>query len=253
MIEHVRIIDVETTGLSPAEGAGVVELAWADVVLQPPGEDGARKWAVSGRYDALLIDPVHKIPAAMSAIHHIVDEMVAGAPTLATILGDASASPLVGAPVLAAHKSTFEQGFLDPEKKLTWLCTWKLAIHMAPQAPTHSNQGLRYWLKLRVDPELSMPPHRAGPDAYVTASILARMLAKISVEEAVEISARPALLPYLPFGMHAMKPISQVPDSYFTWILKQDFDEDVKHTAFTTLGERRSNKKMEEKPEAPYY
>jgi len=35
---------------------------------------------------------------------------------------------------------------------------------------------LRYWRNLVLDPALAMPPHRAGPDAYVTACLLAELL-----------------------------------------------------------------------------
>ena len=49
----------------------------------------------------------------------------------------------------------------------------------------HSNQVLRYWLGLRLDADLAMPPHRAGPDAYVTAHLLLRMMALASVEQMI--------------------------------------------------------------------
>lgn len=246
----IRVTDVETCGLE--SGDGVVEIGWCDV--KPVLHDGVvvpHRWAV-GVPRAVLVNPGRRIPPDMSAIHHITDEMVADAPTLGDALSD-----LPGAvDAYAAHHAIFEQSFLCGDEppllpRAGWICTWKGAIHLAPRAPTHSNQGLRYFLKLAVDPELASPPHRAGPDAYVTACLLIRMLAKATVDELVAITARPAILPYLSFGEHAMKPIEQVPESYLTWILKKGakkpgeekhaggFDEDVRATAFHHLNLRR--------------
>ncbi len=44
-----------------------------------------------------------------------------------------------------------------------------MAMHVWPDAPRHSNQVLRYWRNLVLDNALAMLPHRAGPDAWVTA------------------------------------------------------------------------------------
>ena len=48
-----------------------------------------------------------------------------------------------------------------------------MALRVWPEAPRHSNQVLRYWRGMRLDHARAMPPHRAGPDAWVTAHILA--------------------------------------------------------------------------------
>lgn len=221
----VRVIDFETTGLPP--DATVCEVGWCDINVSPAG-------ITVGLPNAAFCNPGRLIPPEVMAIHHITNEEVADAPSFADVI----APLLEGVDVFAAHRCEFERQFFGGGD-VPWICTWKIAIKLAPRAPGHGNQVLRYWLKLAVDPALALPPHRAGPDAYVTAHLLARMLAKLGPEEMVAITAQPAVLPYLTFGKHAMKPIEEVPDDYLEWCLKQDMDADVKHTARQHLNARR--------------
>ena len=82
-----------------------------------------------------------------------------------------------------------------------WICTYKCALRLWPNAPSHSNQSLRYW---RRPPGLqratALPAHRAGPDAYVTAHHLRDMLAVASVSQLLIWSEQPALLVRVPTG-----------------------------------------------------
>jgi DNA polymerase-3 subunit epsilon len=69
----VLAVDTETTGMSPADGHRLVEVARVAVV------DGAlaEEWST-------LIDPGRPIPPDATRVHGISDAMVAGAPTAAT-------------------------------------------------------------------------------------------------------------------------------------------------------------------------
>lgn len=215
----IRCIDVETTGLVPPEAA-VCELGWCDVI----GE--ATKWDARAPHST-LVNPGHPIPPAMSAVHHIIDSDIGSAPTIA-----AATEPLLkDDPIaLCAHNAKFERAFLTMPAE--WICTYKVALHLAPNAPAHNLQTLRYWLKLNVERTAAAPPHRAGPDAYVNAHLLVRMLAKLSVKEMIEISSRPALLPKFRFGKHKDLPLAEVPTDYLNWMASQkEMDEDVIHTA----------------------
>lgn len=244
-VNHViRVLDVETCGLEAADG--VCEIGWTDLTLDT---SDVAPIATIGETQSQLIDPGRKIPPGMSAIHHIIDDMVRDAPTLLEFL------PTLDEPgvTYAAHHASFERSFLCGEPPLIpmsaqWICTWKAALNMAPRAPTHTNQGLRYYLRLSADSERASPPHRAGPDSYITACLLARMLAKATVAELVEISSQPAIMPYLTFGEHQGKPISTVPGDYLGWIMKKGqkkpgndrgFDEDVRATVNAELMRRR--------------
>ena len=217
----IRCIDVETLGLLPKDG--VCEVGWCDLMPDQTGNGHT----VVGLPHARFVDPGRPIPPAASAVHHITDEMVRGAPPLAEVLAEATH----GAPALAAHVAKFEQQFVAAP--VPWVCTWKIAVRLAPNAPEFKLQTLRYWCKLQADPELASPPHRAGPDAYICALLLSRMLAKMPLAEMVKLSAGPVLLPRFGFGKHAGVPLAEVPPDYLEWIVNKSemTDENVLHTA----------------------
>lgn len=213
----LRCLDVETSGLTKDDA--IVEIGWCTV-----GYDGGESPTISIP-ESIIVNPKRKIDVIATSIHHITDEEAsAGAD-----VEDALCLALADADVLVAHNSRFEQQFIKID--MPWIDTYRVALFHASHAPAHSLQVLRYWLKLKVDPALAMPPHRAAADAYCCAHLLARMLAKISIEEMIDISSRPALLPKLRFGKHGDLPLAQVPKDYLKWILSQDFDEDTKYTA----------------------
>lgn len=232
----IRVIDFESTGIpSETDRQAVCEVGWTDVVDLPKDQpDGKTQWGVTAPR-SILVNPGRSMPVEARAVHHISDDDLAGAPDPSS----AFATLMDGADVFAAHKAGFEQQFFGGGDR-PWICTWKVAIRLAPRAPGHTNQLLRYWLKLDLDHALAQPPHRAGPDAYVTAHLLARMLGKMSVEEMVKLSSEPAILPYFIFGKHAMKPIEEIDEGYLQWLLKQDFDVDVKATARHHLHQKQS-------------
>ena len=193
----LRIIDLETTGNSFTDG-GVVEIGWQDVVA----EDG--EWRLSGLPQGRLVHPGKPISAATSAIHHIVDEDVAEAPSWHEVAPPVLRGEPGPAPVaLVAHRAAFEQRWCLPalSGRARWICTYKCALRLWPDAPGHSNQGLRYWRRpAGLDRALGLPAHRAAPDAYVTAHHLRDMLAMSSVEQMLAWSSEPALLVRVPYG-----------------------------------------------------
>ena len=232
---RLRVIDLETTGDSFANG-GVVELGWQDVAQAADGG-----WGLSGEPQALLVQPGFPISAVTSAIHHIVDEDVAGAP------GWGQAAPPVlqeaGLVALAAHRAAFEQRWCTPQLsgRARWICTYKCALRLWPEAPSHSNQGLRYWRRpAGLDRALGLPAHRAGPDAYVTAHHLRDMLALASVEQLLVWSAQPALLVRVPTGPLRGRPWSELDRSQLERVLKGEFGHNAEllFTARTELARR---------------
>lgn len=227
----IRAIDVETTGLEPPDAA-VCELGWCDVDVVT-GDN--LPWVRVPQ--SIYVNPGHPIPPAMSGIHHITDADVVAAPSLAEAVAEMMKTP---ADILCAHSAKFERKFLAIN--LPWICSYKVAVDVAPNAPEHKLQTLRYWAKLEVDAALASPPHRSGPDAYLCACLIARLLVKRTPDQMMAISAGPILLPRLHFGEHAGKPIADVPLSYFDWIAnksKGPWDEDVMHTAKYYLAENR--------------
>lgn len=197
---RLRVIDLETTGQGFADG-GVVEIGWQDLA-----RDAAGAWSLVGEPGARFVNPGNPISPETSAIHHIVDEDVAQAPPWHVVAPEIlQASPPARFTALAAHRAAFEQRWCLPALtgRTPWICTYKCALRLWPEAPTHSNQGLRYFRRPEgLDRATSLPAHRAGPDAYVTAHLLRDMLALATLEKLLAWSAEPALLPRVPFGPH---------------------------------------------------
>lgn len=214
----VRVVDLETSGMKPPE-AGIVEVGWCDV------SDGHIWLAGTG---SSLVNPGHLIPPEAMAVHHIRNEDVVTAPPADVVL----AQLFSGADIFAAHSAAFEQQFFSGGGK-PWICTLKAARRVWPEAPGHSNQVLRYWLGLCVSDSAAMPPHRAQPDAYVTAWILHSLLKTgATLDQMVQWTKEPSLLPRVTFGKHLGKPWAELPRDYLQWLAdKSEMDDDTKFTA----------------------
>ena len=156
--ERYCVIDVETTGFSPAADR-IVELACALV-------DGGR--VVAGW--ATLVDPGMPIPTYATAVHGITDEMVAGAPGIATALR--RARRLSRGRTVAAHCAGFDLSFVGPSVARRALCTMRLARALFPEAPNHKNQTLRSFLNIDRAVGRPLGAHRALDDAVVSAHVL---------------------------------------------------------------------------------
>lgn len=235
----IRVIDVETTGLEP--DSAVVEVGWTDVLRDGDG------WIVGVTHSA-LVDPGVPIPPEASAIHHIVDADVKGAlPLIETLSRHAV---LDDCEIFAAHNAAHESQHIALPGGARWLCSYKCAVRFAPNARKWSNQYLRYAMKLDLDRDAATPPHRAGPDSYVTAHVIARMLAKNPLGFMLSVSEKPIIYPRLSFGKHKGVPCAEVPLDYWDWMLRQPqksqgdpegFDDDVIATArhYLTVAQER--------------
>jgi exodeoxyribonuclease X len=217
----LRVIDIETTGLAPP--AEIIEIGRIDLI----GTNA--DWALQNPWSCLY-RPLNGIPPETKAVHHITETMVAAADPCGRGSID-SALFDVGTPdVLVAHNCAFERTFISDEVTggLPWICTYKCALRLWAEAPGHSNQVLRYWRRHVHTDEDAMPPHRALPDAYVTAHLLWDMLKMTGVEQLVQWSSEPKLLPRVPFGKHKGLRWSEVPVDYLQWMTRQaDMESDV--------------------------
>lgn len=224
---RIRVIDLETSGASAYE---VCEIGWQDVVLGPDG-----RWSVNEERGAKFVNPGRPISTATMAVHHIMDGDVVGAPFWREAAPDVL-RPADGVLALAAHRAAFEQRYCTPALSggARWICTWKCALRLWPEAPAHSNQALRYWRGLKVDRDIANQTHRAGPDAYVTAHLLRDMLEEpgVTLEQLVAWSAEPALLARCQIGRWRGTPWREIDDpSFLRWLLVRDFSEEVHFTA----------------------
>lgn len=228
----IRIVDFETTGMEPP--AEVVEVGWCDLTQTADG------WAVSEPTSQLC--GVAGIPPEVRAIHFITAAEVAGLPPFdAQTFVEGSDH----CAALAAHSMAFEEQWLKIDGVMPAICTLKAALRVWPEAPGHSNSVLRCWLedqgKLSLDFDKAMPPHRAGPDAYVTAHILKALFAAGATgKEMVAWSREPRLLPTCPIGKFRGKPWADVEGGFLSWMLKTpDMEADLKWNAQRELDRRR--------------
>lgn len=227
-MRKARVWDCETTGFPEQPGAELVEVGFVDVDLDAADHQLLGSWQS-------LVEPIGPIPPEAKAVHHLTERDLVGQPS-AELARAALRDGMHDGDVFVAHNAKFEQAFFDAGN-IPWVCTLKCAYRAWPEAPGHSNQVLRYWLGIEdeIDRDLAMPPHRALPDAYVTAHIFRRLLTLRPVERLIEISNEPGFLPKFRFGKHAGKSFKAVAvddRSYLDWIVnKSDMDEDVKFTA----------------------
>jgi exodeoxyribonuclease X len=217
----IRVIDFETTGLDP--NCGIVEIGWCDVTYVDANN------ITVGTPQSRFCNPGYPIPPEARAVHHISDEDVKDAVSSDTALGELATAEVEA---WCAHNASFEQSLFHGAGK-PWICSLKIAYRMYPDAPNHKNQTLRYYFGLELDHALAMPPHRAGPDAYVTALILADELMAKPPETLIEWTKSPALLPgAIKFGKHRGTKWGDIPLDYLEWICGQPgMDADVKYTA----------------------
>lgn len=227
-MQVIRVVDVENTG--EREGAAVIELGICDVI------DGIVDDPI-----AFLVDPKRPILPEASGVHHLVNADVDGSDELDGVASDVLLQE-PKTPYFAAHNAETEVealGRFVPEA--LWICTWKCAMRAWPEAPDFRLQTLRYWLGIGQDPK-ARPAHRAGPDAYVTARVVALLLGKVPLEQLLIWTQEDPHWPRVPFGQHYGKLWSDVDESYLDWMLRSDLDAQKKAAAKRELGKRKAAK-----------
>lgn len=215
------VVDSETTGVGDEDKA--VEVAGFYC------EDGRVVWHYRS-----FVDPGIPIPCTASAIHHITDRDVKGAPSI-----EEAMAPFFDHEFdyVIAHNAQFDKRFMD-FGNCPWLCTWKLANRVFPDAPSYSNQVLRYFLNL-PDPTVASIEfaHRALYDSEVTTSLFGAIVAKATSDDPwpgmQKVSESPVILRKVGFGKHAGKLWSEVDRGYLDYILNKSsgWDENVLATA----------------------
>lgn len=220
----IRVIDLETTGTEPIDE--VVEIGAVDVALNTHTK-------ALERLDLFNTDKVRTtkpIPPAASAIHHLTDNDVKDAK-----LWDDTWPLYLTAEVgiYAAHNAKFEAQWLSEKMRqgAPFICTYKCALRIWPDAPNHKNQTLRYWLKSaigNIDHTIANQPHRALPDAYVTAWVLVALLREATISDLIQWSKEPPLLPTCPIGKKRGwygKKWSEIDEGSLKWMIREITDD----------------------------
>lgn len=162
---RMAVIDFETTGISPEQGARATEVA---IVLVEQGR-------VVDRYQSLMNAGV-RIPPFITQLTGISNAMVAHAPPADQVMREAS--HFVGEVPLVAHNASFDRKFwVDEMRRLdlpaghAFACTMLLARRLYPQAPNHKLGTLVDFHGL----PRTGAAHRALADAEMAAELLIRM------------------------------------------------------------------------------
>lgn len=233
----IRVVDLETTGFEPTEDA-ICEAAWWDVEV----DGSASRLGLSA---STLVNPGMPMPPVASSVHHIVDEDVIKAPSWEQVAPKLLSMGMRDEPpaVFAAHNAKFERGFLGAaDQERPWICTYKCGLRLWPDAPSHSNQALRYYVNPPgLDRAIADRAHRASPDAYVTAHLLMQLLAMpgVTIDQLVEWSSEPALQVTCHIGKFRGVKWRDVDWGFLEWISRRDFDEDVIYTVRSEMRRRR--------------
>ena len=165
MAPPIAVIDFETTGMVPAQGARATEVA---IVLL----EGTQ---VVDRF-ASLMQTGAWIPPFIEELTGISNAMVAAAPPAEAVMREAAR--FVGGAPRVAHNAAFDSKFWQSELQHAGLqatqpfaCTVLLSRRVYPDAPSHKLGNL-------ID-HLGLPrtgrAHRALADAEMAAALLARM------------------------------------------------------------------------------
>ena len=161
----LAVIDFETTGATPAQGARATEVA---VCLLEGGR-------IVDRFASLMNAGV-RIPSFITQLTGITNAMVAAAPPADVVMREAAA--FVGGRPMVAHNAAFDRQFWRSELAHCGLtaandfaCTLLLSRRLYPDAPNHKLGTLAQWFDLPA----SGRAHRALADAEVAAHLLARM------------------------------------------------------------------------------
>lgn len=228
----VRSVDLETTGIpSETDRQAIVEIGWTDITRV------GDQWKV-GYPKSMLVNPGRSIPPEVSAIHHIRDVDVADKPDPGSaMLAFGRDCEAAGVTAYAAHNLDFEQNWFNGGGK-PMVCSFKAALRIWKDAPEHGNQTLRYFLGFDdfddFEPALAMPPHRAAPDSYVTAFLVAEILDQVDFDTWVKWSKGPALLITCWLNKHRGKlwsEVARVDRDYLNWIVRDVTDRNIRATA----------------------
>ena len=177
------VIDFETTGLSPACGDRATEVA---IVLLENGR-------VVDRFQSLMNAGV-RIPAFITQLTGITNDMIVGAPEAAQVMLEASR--FVGHAPLVAHNAAFDRKFWQAElagaglsAPQPFICTLLLSRRLYPQAPNHQLGSLVDYHRL---PRTGQA-HRALADAQMAAELFSQIQRDLQFRHGVA-SADHALL-----------------------------------------------------------
>lgn len=174
------VFDLETTGAKAPPHSRVTEI----------GAYRVSKGKIIGEFQS-LVNPGMPIPAFITSLTGISDEMVKDAPAFRTVGLDFL--DFIGDSVLVAHNASFDMGFLNHEIGLIYedyrlinpcLCTVQLSRKLLPHVENHKLKTMAEYFSVSL-----VNHHRAGPDARATAEIFVNLLDQLDEGGVHDIAA----------------------------------------------------------------
>lgn len=161
--QAIVMLDFETTGLSPAMGDRITEVAALRIV---GGE-------IVDRYVSLVNCGV-RIPAFITGLTGITQAMVDSAPPVHEVVPQLL--DFIGSDALSAHNASFDEKFLRAEagqldlapRHASLVCSLKLSRRVFPELSSYKLGDLSRSLGIRF----GSAAHRAEADAEVAAQVL---------------------------------------------------------------------------------
>ena len=247
-METIVIIDTETTGLD-TDTCELVEVAALKLRGTFPGplEVADAYWS--------LVHPVGPVPPECSAVHHLTDADLEGAPTEAMV-ADHLRAFLVGVDVLVGHNiCRYDAPILERFTGVNLpvlLDTLRLAHHAWPEleqvgeaTPSYGLEALRWRFGLEAEPAMGLSgggdrwdPHAAPYDVATSRALLDHCVKELqsngmkatTYADLAAGSLKPYRVHVMPFGKHRGARLEDVPRDYIRWALgnMQDLDEDLR-------------------------
>ena len=181
--QTIAVIDFETTGISPGQGARATEIA---AVLVSGGR-------IVDRYASLMHSGAWVSPF-IEQLTGISNAMLAGAPPARAVMHEVMRFTR-GCP-LVAHNAAFDRGFwlaeaaradCEPDAAHRFACTLLLSRRLYPQAANHRLGTLAALHRL---PDQGRA-HRALADALTTAHLLLKLQQDLGERHAAALAGRP--------------------------------------------------------------
>jgi DNA polymerase III subunit epsilon len=204
----VAVIDFETTGMGPGQGARATEIA---VVLLRGGR-------IVDRYASLMHTGVW-VPPFIEQLTGISNRMLASAPPADKVMRDVA--DFTRGCALVAHNASFDRGFWQAEHALAgvdeavqqapFACTLLLARRLYPEVPNHRLGTLAHWHGITPTGRA----HRALADAEMAAGLWLRIVRDVQARHAAEV----------PFGL--LCELQRVPRQQIGRAVARYFSADV--------------------------
>lgn len=223
-------LDTELTGLDP-QADRVIEVAAARFTLH----EVLAQWET-------LVNPEHPISEGAQGVHHISSDMLQDKPKVAQILPQLI--DFVNNHWVIGHAIHFDVQMLKKEGERSHcmvpfdehhiIDTVRLARHYG-DSPNNSLEVLAKHFNVAIG-----KTHRAMDDVLMNIGVFRHLVRRFkTLEEVLEVLAKPIQMKYMPLGKYKGRLFSEVPLPYLKWAAHMDFDQDLRHSLQVELRKRK--------------